>query len=274
MMWTVAAAMLPAGAAAAFAFGGGVLLQVGAAVVAALLAEAGCLVARRQSVAALADGSAVVCGMIVGLSMPPLAPWWVAVFAAVAGVALAKHCYGGLGNNPFNPAMAGYALAFVCFPAEFAAWPDAAASPTPLLGAQLAAPAASAAPVFPPWWLPGAAVLGGAALLALRIIDWRLPVAFLLGAAGAALAFGELSPLRHWQFGGLMFAAFFVVTDPVTAAVTPAGRWLCGAAVGALTVWLREHGVHADGVAFAVLLGNMLAPLCDRAARRRPSASR
>ena len=269
MMWTVAAAMLPACAAAFFAFGVGVWAQIAAAALFAVLAEAACLTLRKKSAAALSDGSAVVCGIIVGLSMPPLAPWWTAAFAAAAGIALAKHAYGGLGNNPFNPAMAGYALAYVSFPAEFAAWPDAAASPTPLLGAQLASASASAAhSALPPWWLPAAPVLGGAILLALRVIDWKLPAALLLGVAAAALTFGEIPPLRHLQYGGLMLAAFFVITDPVTAAATPAGRWLYGALVGALIVWMRERGAHADGVAFAVLLGNMLAPLLDRVGNR------
>ena len=102
-MWTVAAALIPAGGAAVFAFGGGVLIQLAAAVAAAILSEAACLVLRKKSVAAATDGSAMVCGIIVGLSMPPLAPWWTSVAAAAAGIALAKHCYGGLGNNPFKP---------------------------------------------------------------------------------------------------------------------------------------------------------------------------
>ena len=266
-MWLVAAAMTPAGAAATFAFGTGVLIQLAAAVAAAVFAEIFCLVVRKKSPLAVADGSAVVCGIIVGLAMPPLAPWWCAAFAAAAGIALAKHCYGGLGNNPFNPAMAGYALAFVSFPAEFAAWPDAAASPTPLLGAQLAdpPPPPPASVSVPPWWLVAAPALGGIPLLAARAADWKLTAALLLGAAAAASAFGEMSALWHLQSGGLMLAAFFVITDPVTAAATPAGRWLCGATVGALIVWMRENGAHADGVAFAVLIGNMLAPLMDRA---------
>ena len=265
-MWIVAAAMLPAGGAAFWAYGSGVLAQLAAAVAAALFAELICLILRKKPVAALADGSAVVCGAVVGLSMPPLAPWWCAAFAAAAGIALAKHCYGGLGNNPFNPAMAGYALAFVSFPAEFAAWPDAAASPTPLLGAQLAHPSASVS--VPPWWLVAAPALGGVPLLAARVADWKLTAALLLGVVAAAAAFGEMSALRHLQSGGLLLAAFFVITDPVTAAATPAGRWLCGATTGALIVWLRENGAHADGIAFAVLIGNMLAPLADRAGSR------
>lgn len=267
MMWMVAAAMLPAGAAAFFAFGGGVWTQLAAAILAAVLAEAACLKLRKKSVHSLSDGSAVVCGIIVGLSMPPLAPWWTGAFAAASGIALAKHAYGGLGNNPFNPAMAGYALAYVSFPAEFAAWPDAVASPTPLLGAQLSnsTPTPSA---LPPWWLPAASVLGGAILLAMRVIDWKLPAALLFGVVAAAMMFGEIPPLRHLQYGGLMLAAFFVITDPVTAANTPAGRWLYGAFIGALIVWMREQGAHADGIAFAVLLGNMLAPLLDRIGAR------
>ena len=271
-MWTVAAALVPAGGAAVFVFGSGVLVQLAAAIAAAIFSETACLVLRKKSLAAAADGSAMVCGIIVGLSMPPLAPWWTSAAAAAAGIALAKHCYGGLGNNPFNPAMAGYALAYVSFPAEFAAWPDAAASPTPLMGAQLSSPSApstlappDASPV--PLWLTAAPVLGGMFLIALRAADWKLTAAFLIGAVAAAILFGEMPPMFHLQTGGLMLAAFFVVTDPATAPATPSARWLYGAMVGAITVWIREQGAHADGIAFAILIGNMLAPLLDRAAK-------
>ena len=271
MMWTVAAALVPAAAASALAFGEGVGIQLAAATFAAVVAEVACLAVRRVALSAAADGSAAVCGMIVGLSVPPLAPWWCAAFAAAAGIVLAKHCYGGLGNNPFNPAMAGYALAFVSFPSEFSAWADATAAPTPLLGAQLSAGAGGVGGSVSPWWLSVATVAGGMILLALRIADWRLPVSFLLTVVAAAMLFGEMSAGTHLRSGGLLLAAFFVLTDPATCAGTPPGRWLFGLLVGALTVWIRESGAHADGIAFAVLVGNMLAPLLDRAAGWRPA---
>ena len=208
MMWTVAAALVPAAAASALAFGEGVGIQLAAATFAAVVAEVACLAVRRVALSAAADGSAAVCGMIVGLSVPPLAPWWCAAFAAAAGIVLAKHCYGGLGNNPFNPAMAGYALAFVSFPSEFSAWADATAAPTPLLGAQLSAGAGGVGGSVSPWWLSVATVAGGMILLALRIADWRLPVSFLLTVVAAAMLFGEMSAGRTCEAGGCVGGVF------------------------------------------------------------------
>lgn len=261
IMWTVAAAMSPAVFAAMYERGGGALLQIVVSVCGCVLFEAGCLRMRRLPVLqTVADGSAAVAGVIIGLSLPPFAPYYVAVCAAAFAMILAKHCFGGLGNNPFNPAMAGYALAFISFPGDFGGWhADAVGMPTPLSAARLGAE------IPPPSYLfPLACAGGGAVLLLLRIADWRLPLSFLLGAL--LFSGGE------WQtlfFGGLMLAAFFVITDPATAATTARGRWLYGFAAGALTILLRERGLHIDGIAFAILFCNMLAPLADM--RRRKS---
>ncbi|MGI9305690.1 MAG: RnfABCDGE type electron transport complex subunit D [Gammaproteobacteria bacterium] len=268
IMWTVAAALLPALAAAVVGRGIGALWQAFSAVCACLLFEFICLRWRGLPGKTLADGSAAVAGLILGLALPPLAPWYVAPVAAGFAMALAKHCYGGLGNNPFNPAMAGYALAFLSFPAAFGGWgaaeswreifaaSDAASMPTPLIAARLGMEAPP-----PSYLFPAACVLGGAVLLQRRVADWRLPAAFIGGVLAAGG--GDISALFA---GGMMLAAFFVITDPATAAETPGGRIVYGFAAGALAVLLRERGQHADGIAFAVLFCNMLAPLADRAA--------
>lgn len=269
-MWIVAACLLPALAAAAVERGTGALLQVLLAGAGCLLFEALCLAWRRLPVKkTLADGSAVIAGIIIGLSLPPLAPWFVAVAAAGFAMVLGKHCYGGLGNNPFNPAMAGYALAFVSFPGDFGGWffsdvpvsfifqntaVDAVSMPTPLTAVRLQIVSLRVEYLF-----PLAAAAGGAVLLLLKIADWRLPVAFMSGAL--VFSGGDVGQLTA---GGLTMAAFFVITDPVTAAVTSGGRWLYGIMAGGVTVLLREYGVHADGIAFAILIGNMLAPLMDK----------
>lgn len=279
IMWSVAAATLPAIAAHGALYGGAVWLQLGVLAATALLTEAACLRWRgkplRAAVAAAADGSALVAACVLTVALPPHAPWVVAATAALLALALGKHCYGGLGNNPFNPAMVGYALAFFAFPEHFAAWTaDAVTSPTPLAASRVEDVAADAAAA--PWrwesrlWLPAAAACaGGALLLALRFADWRLTLAFLLGAIVVIFAGGgEWRALLH---GGMIFAAFFVITDPVTAAASRRGRWLYGFLTGALAMWLRQHGAHTDAIAFAVLIGNMLAPLCDWiTARRQP----
>ena len=283
IMWTVCAALSPAAAAAAYERGAGALLQVAIAVVACVLCESLCLLCRRRPVGeTLQDGSAVVAALIVGLSLPPLAPWHVAFAASAFAIVLAKHCYGGLGNNPFNPAMAGYALAFLSFPADFGNWhpadlqsalqhvflqakADATSMPTPLLAERLGV---SSAP--PSFWFGAACVLGGIPLLLLRAADWRLPASFILGAVLMLQIFGATMQESYvaMMSGGMLLAAFFVITDPVTAATTRRGRWLYGGLCGALIIYLRQTGIHADSIAFAVLLCNLLAPLTDRLAHR------
>lgn len=266
-MWLTVACMLPAVAVQAAVYGWRVVLHVAVAVVVGLAAEGMCLRLRRLPLAAAADGSVVITAIILGVMLPPQAGWWVSAFAVVVAVGLAKHYYGGLGNNPFNPAMVGYALAFVSFPSAFHLWlaADGVSSPTPLAAARVAGNALPPLQVADYWQL-AAAVAGGGVLLWKQVADWRLTLSFLLGVVAVQTAAGDA-----WAavgYGGLVFAAFFVITDPVTAATTRLGRWLYGFAVGALALWLRQHGAHTDGIAFAVLLGNLLAPLLDHAVRQ------
>ena len=261
-MWSVTVATLPVIAASAYVYGAAVWQQLAILTAAALATEICCLRWRRRPLHTAADGSALVAAFVLAVALPPQAPWFVAVMTAVAAIALAKHCYGGLGNNPFNPAMVGYALAFFAFPAHFTAWHgvDAVSNPTPLAAARIDEVAADDGALL----IAAASAIGGLPLLALGFADWRLPLAFALGA----IAVHAGDEWRQLAYGGLVFTAFFVVTDPVTAATSRRGRWCYGFLVGALAMWLRRHGAHSDGIAFAVLIGNMLAPLCDLAVEK------
>ena len=196
IMRITALTMTPALAAAVWLYGIGVLLQVAVAVVAAVLAELLCLHLRKQPLSVALDGSAAVAGMIIGAALPPLAPWFVAAFAAVCAMTLAKHCYGGLGNNVFNPAMAGYALAFVSFPRHFDNWNvDTIGSPTPLAAARLPDIADNVYSLSP--ILPAACALGGLVLLLLRISDWRLSGRFIVGTSFGG---GNLSAIANKHY--------------------------------------------------------------------------
>ncbi|MGI9338281.1 MAG: RnfABCDGE type electron transport complex subunit D [Gammaproteobacteria bacterium] len=266
--------MTPAVAAATWVYGIGVLLQVAVAMAAAVAAELLCLYLRKKPLSEAKDGSAIVAGIIIAIALPPLSPWFVAVFAAFCAMTLAKHCYGGLGNNVFNPAMAGYALAFVSFPLYFDNWHgdasagqtfdaifgavDAVSSPTPLIAARLPEGIVDRQLSLLP---PVACIVGGAVLLILRIADWRLSAGFAFGAAVVAAVYDDMTILLH---GGLAFAMFFVITDPATAAASKSGRLLYAFFAGALALWLRQAGAHADGIAFAILAANMTAPLFDK----------
>ena len=238
------------------------------------------------------DGSALITVMLIAVSVPSGAAWWVPGFAVSAGLLLAKHAYGGLGYNLFNPAIAGYAIALVSFPEEMTNWysaslvnpaaqdwllgPHTVSGATPLdsLRADLHRPEQSLVtlPSLPNGviMIAFAYVLGGALVLGLRVVHWRLPFAFLLAVGIGALLCSAVSndipssPWFHWVNGATALAAFFILTDPVTAPISAVGQWCFAVIIGLLVVVIRSWGEYADGIAFAVLTGNMLTPMLDR----------
>lgn len=258
---------------------------------------------------ALGDLSAVVTAVLFALCIAPLAPWWVAATGMLVALALGKHAYGGLGANLFNPAMVGCAFVLVAFPRAFAGWPadaagigdaahaifaiaplpawDTIASATPLDAMrQLAAESLRQPEIhtnalfaqgrIDAWmWIAAANALGGLYLLWRRVIGWHAPVGVIAGTVLLTLPFWLLdaerhpSPLQHLCSGGLMLAAWFVATDPVSGCTSPRGRLLFGFGVAAFTLAIRRWGNFPDGVAFAVLLMNAFAPLIDRVTRPR-----
>lgn len=240
------------------------------------------------------DGSALVTALILAAALPPAVPAAVLILATTAAVALGKHAYGGLGNNVFNPAMVGYAVALLSFPLAMSSWPtviDGLSGATPLTLFKYRS-GATVADIWQPgngfgtlgaahWeWINLAFLGGGAVVMALRLAAWRVSAGMLSGMAllaglgydsGSSGSMG--SPFYHWFTGGTMLAAFFVVTDPVTHPNTHTGQWLFGGLVGILTVLIRTFGSHPDGIAFAVLLANAATPYLDRrlALARNPS---
>ena len=309
VMGWVLLALLPAAVVHHLWFGWGIWLQIALAAGFAWLVEAACLALRRQPLRpALGDLSAPLTGALFAFCLPPDAPWWIALTGMLAAIGLAKHAYGGLGGNLFNPAMVGYAVVLVCFPAELAPWPapgsldageiwrrvldlapavDAVAQPTPLdaarsgllagasLGEVRSGPAFVGQAAHPALPLALAFLLGGALLVWRRIIRWQQPAAVLLGCLALALPFwlydGDLflSPLEQLVQGGMVMAACFIVTDPVSGCSTPRGQWLFGFGVAGLTLLVRQFGHYPDGIAFAVLLMNAAAPWIDLHSRPR-----
>ncbi len=295
-MAVVAATLAPGIAAMAHFFGTGVLVNVGLAVSAAIAVEASVLRMRRQSVVAgLGDGSAVVTALLIAIAMPPAVDGWLVGLAVLAALVLGKHVYGGLGANPFNPAMVGYALVLVSFPADLATWPgsegvDQLTGATALetlkhRGGETIADVWTAAHGFGAWgahgfeWINVWFAVGGLVLLGLRLVDWRIPIAMLAtltvlsalgydGGSSASLG----SPAFHLLSGATMLCAFYIATDPVTSPTQPRGRILFGVLVGALLFVVRCFANYPDGVAFAVLLGNSMVPLLDRPLAQSASA--
>lgn len=303
-MGLVLIALLPGIAAYVWQVGAGVLINLALATVAAVLAEALMLRLRRRPVGiAVTDLSAVVTAWLVTLCFPPIVPWWLTVAAVLVAIVAVKHLYGGLGQNPFNPAMVAYCTMIVAFPALMSQWPPAGQLPfdtqlelilggareldgitgATALDALRTGLRAGVGPVDAVregsafgllggrgWeWIALGYILGGLFLLATRVITWHMPAAFIATLGGVSALFWLLepaqfaSPLFHLASGGAMLAAFFIVTDPVSGATTPRGKLLFAAGI-ALIAWLiRNFGAYPEGIAFAVLLMNMCVPLLD-----------
>ena len=306
VMLRVLFALLPGIAVYVWFFGAAVLVQIVLASVTALAAEAAMLRLRGKPVLMfLGDGSALVTAWLIALTFPPIAPWWLTVVGVLTAIVIAKHLYGGLGQNPFNPAMVAFALMIVSYPTLMSQWPaagftdflpqlnaifgarqlDAITMATPLDALRTALHNADARATVAGvlgseatfgniggkgWeWVAAGYFLGGAYLLQQRIITWHMPVAFLamLFAISGAFSFYDATrfagPGFHLFAGGAMLGAFFIVTDPVSGCTTPRGKLIFAAGIALLTWIIRTFGAYPDGIAFAVLLMNIAAPLID-----------
>ena len=285
-MATVLAALLPGVAALCFYYGLAYLPRLGFACLLGLAVEAGALAVQGRPVRpALTDGSTLVTCTLLTVALPPGIGLEVLATAVVAAIGLGKHVYGGLGSNPFNPAIVGYAVVLVSFPGALAIWPvptDGVTAATALTTlrhreAQTVSETWSFEAGFGTlggygWeWINAAFLAGGIVLAARRVIAWRVP-ATVLGTLGllAALTYDGGSseslgsPAFHWFSGGTCLAACFFATDPVTHPVTPRGQVLFGVIVATVAFVVRGFGNYPDGLAFGILLGNAATPYLDR----------
>jgi electron transport complex protein RnfD len=277
-------------AAQVYFFGFSVLVQIALAVITALAAEALVLRMRGMQIApSLRDGSAVLTAVLLAIAIPSIAPWWIIVLGVLFAIVFGKQLFGGLGNNPFNPAMLGYAFLLISYPLQMTQWPsefqgalaifefsgvDALTGATNLdyVKTQLMLGESIGALTFESisqMWINFGFLLGGIYLLLRRIVFWHIPLSLI---AGLALMSSILylinpanfsSPVFHLINGATMLAAFFIATDPVSASTTPLGRLIYGFAIGAIIIVIRVFGGYPDAVAFAVLLMNITVPLID-----------
>ena len=289
MAW-VLCALLPGIAAMTWVWGWGVLWNVVLLSIACVACELASLLLRGLSRSdvfrQLTDGSALVTAWLIAIALPPFAPAGVLLVAAAGAVGVAKHAYGGLGSNLFNPAMVGYAIVLLAFPQHLADWPLQASQHTDALSGAtvltdfrfrsgLTVAEFELARPSDPQIIAWAFLAGGMLLMLLRLIAWRIPLAIAVGV-GLCAAFGydngSSSSLGGWWFhlssGGLMTAALFVATDPVTHPSRPAHQMLFGLMIGMLIYLLRAFGTQPDAIAFAILLGNCVTPLFNRFAHK------
>lgn len=310
VMAFVIIALLPGVAVSTLFYGAGVLLNLLLATLSAWFFEAGCLWLRQHPIKLrLTDHSAMLTGWLLALSLPQAAPGWLIIAGVGCAIVLGKHLYGGLGNNPVNPAMLAYALLLVSAPVSMTTlWidplntPDVSTAWAAMLGnapdghtgataldlyrtefrgltqpeiAQYSLIQESVLGVaYGTEWVTLAYAVGGMVLLITRVISWHIPVGFLSSLVFLSALFGfdpdTATPVStHLLTGASLFAAFFILTDPVSGATSPRGRLWFAIGVGALTYLIRTYGSYPDAVAFAVLLMNFAVPMIDHYTRPR-----
>jgi len=320
MMLQVLVALIPAALAHVWYFGPGFLFNLVVASTFCVGAEALMMRARgREPGIALADFSALVTAALLAFALPSLTPWWVTATGSLFAIAVAKHLYGGLGFNVFNPAMAGYVVILIAFPMDLNLWVaprmgdidyinltvfqtltftltgslpealtfDSISRATPLDAMQSGLhnmrtyAEIRTNPMMGDFggrgweWIGNFFAFGGFWLLVKKIIRWQIPAgvfAGLLIPAGLMYIIApgsNASPGFHLFSGATILCAFFIATDPVSAATSPKGRFIYGSGIGLLIFAIRKWGSYADGVAFAVLLMNMATPAIDYIARPR-----
>ena len=308
-MTRVLLATLPGVLASLWFYGWGTVFNLLLSGLTALAVEALVLRLRdRPLKPGLNDGSALVSATLLALALPAYCPWWLTVTAAASALLLGKHVWGGVGSNPFNPAMLGYALMLVAFPSHMSQWPtphgvevleglqrvfgvhpapDAWAGATALDSLRInksltidelfaSNPAFGQVGGRATEWINLAFLAGGLFLLQQRVFSWHAPAGMLAGLFIASLlcwngsgSDSHGSPLFHLFTGATMLGAFFIVTEPVSGARAPLARLLFGGGAGLLVDLIRTWGGYPDGVAFAVLLMNLGVPALERFAEAR-----
>jgi electron transport complex protein RnfD len=320
VMTHVLIALIPAIITYVIYFGIGILIQIFLAGLFAITFEFISLKLLNKPIKLfLKDGSALVTALLFALCISPIAPWWICLIGMFFAIVVAKHLYGGLGQNIFNPAMVGFAVVLISFPQAMSVWLapssiaafdlgildtlkvvflnhlpsnyDSITQATPLdsiktgLSQGLSMSEVKNTVLFGDFgglgweWIANFYFLGGAYLIYKRIITWRVPAAVLLTTIAFSLPFyiynpdHFISPLGHFFSGGTMLAAFFIATDPTSGCSSHKGQLYFGAGVAIMTVLVREFGNFPDGIAFAILLMNMSAPLIDKLTVPKPFGS-
>ena len=288
IMFMVVAALLPACVSAVLFFGLAAIEVLLLCTVFCVLLEEGWnkLVKRAPT---WKDGSAIITGILLGMNLNAGAPWWICLIGGILAIILGKQLYGGLGSNPFNPVLVARVGLLIGFPELMTTWDK------PQLGVMGIDTMTTATPLG---LAPGetffsdvllgnvggclgetsalALLIGGAVLIAFKLIKWEVPLAFLgsvfviTGIAHVVSPETVHSPFIHVFTGGLLLGAFFMATDMVTSPMTRKGAWIFGLGCGVITSVIRLWGSYPEGVSFAILFMNALTPLIDRVTINKP----
>jgi electron transport complex protein RnfD len=246
----------------------------------------------------IADGSAIITGMLLAFNLPSNIPAWMIIIGSIVAIGIGKMSFGGLGNNPFNPALVGRVFMLISFPVAMTTWP----TPQPLFGgAELDA---LTGPTLLGYVKEGlsqgisaenliiydnikgfiysgslgeigsiAVIIGGLFLIIRKVIDWQTPVIIIATVAIVSTICWLIDPVQfvhpmvHIFGGGLMLGAFFMATDMATSPMTMKGKIVFSIGVGALTIIIRLWGAYPEGMSFAILIMNAFVPLINKACK-------
>lgn len=250
----------------------------------------------------ISDGSALITGLLLAFNLPSNLPWWIIIIGSLVAIGIGKMAFGGLGNNPFNPALVGRVFLLISFPAQMTSWPkvnvlnfaltDASTGATPLAivkeGLKNGEKFSDILNTLPHSYtdmLIGnmggslgeisaiALLLGGVYLLARKIISWHIPVSILASIAiftGILFAINPdqyACPTFHLLTGGVLLGSIFMATDMVTSPMTSKGMIIFGIGIGVITVLIRVWGAYPEGMSFAILIMNAFVPLINLASK-------
>ena len=296
-MFLVILALVPAYAVSVFEFGWGALITAAISVAACVLTE--WLISRfllKEKRLTIGDLSAVLTGLLLAFNLPSNIEWWVVLIGAVVAIGVGKMSFGGLGQNPFNPALVGRVFLLISFPVQMTTWPVAKGFATGYLDAETGATPLyflkhmvkegdlSVLDQLPSLmdsflgFMGGslgevsaiALIFGGLLLICLRVISWHIPVA-IIGTVALFSWIATPAGMDPHVFvgyellsGGLMLGAFFMATDYVTSPMTAWGKIIFGVGIGLIMMVIRTWGAYPEGMSFAILIMNACVPLLNK----------
>ncbi len=296
LMYGVVIALLPTLAWSVVSFGIGAIIVTLVSVISCILFEY--LIERflLKRTPSITDGSAMVTGLLLAFNVPANLPVGIIIIGALVSIGIGKMSFGGLGRNPFNPALVGRVFLLISFPAQMTRWPipkgfntsyvNAQTGATPLgmlqeKGEATVSKVMESAPSYGDLFygqMGGslgemaafALIIGLIILLYMRVISWHIPASIILstGVFTGILWLVDptqyADPLFHLLTGGLLLGAIFMATDYVTSPMVPKAMWIYGIGIGVLTVIIRVFGSYPEGVSFAILIMNAFVPLLNR----------
>lgn len=299
MMYAVIYSLVPAFLMSVYVFGWAAVYVTLVAVLSCVFFEYVITKHLLKKSASVWDGSAIITGVLLAFNLPAGIPWWAIALGSLFAMGIGKMAFGGLGNNPFNPALVGRVFLLISFPVPMTNWPeamsmnrwtfaDANTGATPLAvikeGLDAGVPISDLVAKLPDYFhlftgMQGgcigevsglALVLGFIYLLYRKVTTWHIPVAML---GTIAIITGMLwlinpeqymSPVFHLLTGGVLLGALYMATDYVTSPMTKKGMLIFGVGIGIITVLIRLWGSYPEGVSFAILIMNAVVPLIDR----------